>query len=773
MSRKLVSFELTTKEVLYYSFLKITGKNIYDKPDHWPVEEYDDAEHKIVFETVEALIEDVLEFAGILQNYLLQAIESTEPKEGFAHLFKKESLQFVIEGTAEYTSSGENCRFRIELNDGNLTIQESENYIFFGSMYFENYEAFCATKTILCDDLSKLCSKDEFDGDCEYCVTHDKLYADEFPPYGKKIFADKYMKAGEVYSVDDVDATSTVIAKDKVKAQGNVENALKNDKKKQLHSDRIDLSGHYMQVNDYAEETGESCGVLIENQPLAEMIVDHVESFTFSEQQKKALQDGCFLYYSDECNICPSNVKDVLDRLSEILYSEDDALASDIENNKMLLEGSFKLVYWTRITFDMTDAPESLLNNMTEEVFEDYKESFLGLDFPKVPNVEQMSKMQLVNTSEFAEFMTEQLTNDSSNFRRREEFVYFAGKEYYREVLEYSGEKFPELYLKEIESQTNSDSGIKKKEQLRSKLEEHRINREKEENHVKEIIFSIITGDKKKTIAEMQKENRELSGMSAQRISGYLRRFVTSGELECMGNIYYMLPETAERIRTKEKKRQEEQQRQEEEKKKQEKEARREYERVKDSLKRAKAEKKQTEAGIEKIQAEISEIETELEKQNKKLLFKDKSLIDRLNTDLSEKRAKLKEVQGIKEQNSKALRTLEEELQSKYAPFVQEDEEKNKKEFAAKYPKIADFFQFEIEKRKSIVKQLLSIMKQNEQKEWNINELHNATDIPADERFKIVRGLDSLTEDGLLESNKKYNYKLRNVSDVDELLEKL
>ena len=720
MSRKLVSFELTTKEDMYYSILKTIGKEIYDKPDHWPVEAYDDGGHKIIFETVEALIDDVLEFAGILQKYLLQAIESTEPKKEFAYLFKKESLQFVIEGTAEYTSSGENCRFRIELNDGSLTIQESENYIFFGSMYFANYEAFSATKTILCDDFSKLCSKDEFDGDCEYCVTHDKLYADEFPPYGKKIFADKYMKAGAVYSVDDIvdkepDIIEEINEADAVLAFGFNEGL------------KVEGVGYSISIPD-----------------------------GFQFQQNMEVTDSMATTTRDFVAWSPRELEP--DQWSEA----DVAILSAVQVTS-----------------------ETVLLNPVEW-FDRIKESlsFLG----EATGSEVYSK-SFSNDNVCGGYAVQRISDDCVNYhcvvgenQNAHQFRIIINKSYSQQSMDTA----VELWLRTMKCK--SDSRIKieaacekkleknesedKKERL-SKLEEHRIKRENEENHVKEIIFSIITGDKKKTVAELQKENRELSGMSVQRIAGYLRRFVTSGELECMGNIYYMLPETAERIRTKEKKRQEEQQRQEEEKKKQEKEARSEYERVKDSIKQAKAEKKQTEAGIEKVQAEISEIEMELEKQSKKMLFKDKSLIAKLNTDLLEKRAKLKEVQGIKEQNIKALRTLEEELQSKYAPFVQEDEEKNKKEFAAKYPKIADFFRFEIEKKKSLVKQLLYIMKQNEQKEWNINDLHNAIGLPADERFTIYRCLDNLVEDGILESNKKYNYKLRNVSDADELLEEI
>lgn len=149
------------------------------------------------------------------------------------------------------------------------------------------------------------------------------------------------------------------------------------------------------------------------------------------------------------------------------------------------------------------------------------------------------------------------------------------------------------------------------------------------------------------------------------------------------------------------------------------------------------------------------------------MFLKDKSLIAKLNTDLLEKRANLKEVQEIKERCDRQLKKEEVEFKSKYATLIQEEEERRRKELATRYRNLA----WMNSDKKAIAKQLLSVMNKTE---WvTISELSEITFYRNQDISIVIR---LMSEDGLVEritEKKKTVFRLSDTADIEELLKRL
>lgn len=166
----------------------------FDSEDCWPVEEYDEEQKRIEIEEVLATQDEVVELAEILNNQI----------EGFSDPNTREicmGLEYQLKGTTEFYNCGEQIDYIIERKNGKTTIRETDNYIYVCCC--EDYDEFCDMTEGYCEGIEELLPEDEFDPDCEYAVTYDKVYVDENPEYGPSYPIEEYMRHGEIFSMLD------------------------------------------------------------------------------------------------------------------------------------------------------------------------------------------------------------------------------------------------------------------------------------------------------------------------------------------------------------------------------------------------------------------------------------------------------------------------------------------------------------------------------------------------------------------------------------------
>ena len=180
-----------------YGVMAVIAK-MYDRPENWPVLNYAEEEKRIEFDEVLAYEDDVIEFASVLNEHL-QTMKMPTPD----YREKMNAVVFAIEGTTMYHNSGEQVDYIIERNIDGITIQETENYRFYGSYSFDNYEDFCERVEDDWLDPKALLKEEDFDPECEYAVAYSKIYIDRHPEYGQKKTIDRFKREKEPHSVNE------------------------------------------------------------------------------------------------------------------------------------------------------------------------------------------------------------------------------------------------------------------------------------------------------------------------------------------------------------------------------------------------------------------------------------------------------------------------------------------------------------------------------------------------------------------------------------------
>lgn len=149
MSNVETSFTIKTPEN-HYKIMKWLAETRFDDDDHWPVSEYNDEDHTLYIEEVDADFDDVIGFAQALD-------EAVRPAPEIAN------LEFVMEGTTRFLNSGEAMDFRIERRNQKVYVQHTNNYN-------------------------------------EWVHEDDDGYVE--PEYGKEYDADLHEKAGVIYTIE-------------------------------------------------------------------------------------------------------------------------------------------------------------------------------------------------------------------------------------------------------------------------------------------------------------------------------------------------------------------------------------------------------------------------------------------------------------------------------------------------------------------------------------------------------------------------------------------
>ena len=175
--RTRIAFVMPTEKD--YKLMAHLAGLMFVSEDSWTVEQYDEKFRRIEFEEALATEDDAIEMVDIINQWMKErpAGETRDILMG---------IEFKVEGTTTYCSSGEQFDYIIEKKEGKTTIQETEIYYYFGFGYFEDYDEFCETLEGICEDPQKLLPEDEFDPDHDYAVTSSKIYVDETPEYGAK-----------------------------------------------------------------------------------------------------------------------------------------------------------------------------------------------------------------------------------------------------------------------------------------------------------------------------------------------------------------------------------------------------------------------------------------------------------------------------------------------------------------------------------------------------------------------------------------------------------
>ncbi len=182
-------FSFKMKDHTNYVITKVFA-NAHNKWDSWPVELFNEDDFTITIEPVDADKDEVIEFVKLLEMEC-QNLAKAQP-ELAAYIAK---WNYVLEGSTE-DNFGDCVAYRIERSPTKISIQETDPFSFRGSMYYGSYEDFVA-------EFGELCEEGEFDTDYELAVTSNRVFFDEFPPYGEKKSLDESQKSGSFELTND------------------------------------------------------------------------------------------------------------------------------------------------------------------------------------------------------------------------------------------------------------------------------------------------------------------------------------------------------------------------------------------------------------------------------------------------------------------------------------------------------------------------------------------------------------------------------------------
>jgi len=178
------SFTVKCKENIGYQYLKAILKD----DEIFAPSDCDDNAFTIEIEEVYDMgVDETLELAISFNTRLENFIKKNAPQ--------MKTPVFKFEGVTSYDGAEEEA-FRIENTDGKITIEETQNYVHYGSGYFSDYDEFCL-------ECGEIMEEDEFDSDFEINVCNNVAYVYEYPPYGKKVDVQHYRLHNVITSADE------------------------------------------------------------------------------------------------------------------------------------------------------------------------------------------------------------------------------------------------------------------------------------------------------------------------------------------------------------------------------------------------------------------------------------------------------------------------------------------------------------------------------------------------------------------------------------------